>query len=236
MRRCSPSRLTTTTSIPPRSCRASTRSQIARRPIPTRSPVPLRRTAVRGERRRLRRSAQLVPRRGARPEARDPDHAQHPDDRGRSPARRGPERHRDAGSLPRGRSARRLLRPVPRGRAARRSPACAACSLRSAVTRRSTSDSSNRSGHAPSWPASSRTCCTRSSIASPDPRCGPRASAFASPGCRRPNVATSPRSSGRSVTSPRPRASSSRSSSARSRRRRSAAAARGRGPAARAAN
>ena len=35
MRRCSPSRLTTTTSIPPRSWRASTCWRIARRPIPT---------------------------------------------------------------------------------------------------------------------------------------------------------------------------------------------------------
>ena len=86
-----------------------------------RARAPLvRRARLRGQRGRLRRPAQLVPRSSARPTTRHPDHVERPDDGGREPERGRAARHRHARPLPRRRARRPdLLRPVPPRTAAR---------------------------------------------------------------------------------------------------------------------
>ena len=95
----------------------------------------VRRRGLRGQRHRLRRPAQLVPRRRARSPPRHPDHLERGDDRGGPPVRAAAARGRDARALPRGRCRGRVVRSLPRRAPASTSPAAPRCSRSRTPTR-----------------------------------------------------------------------------------------------------
>ena len=128
-----------------------------------------------GRHRRLRRSSQLLPRRGARTPSRDPDLVVGRRDGSRAPARSRRQRHRHARPLPRAGSRRRrhLVRSLLRRRTPRRRrvPRPLRCAL-SRRARVAPERSHAHAARAPSSPACSRTSSKARSDATPARRSG----------------------------------------------------------------